>query len=204
MSNYPLTVVRDLEQPHGGWKFTVEETGVTFTGPTSEILRTRVKDHLRANSLPLAPDFNDWFNNELCQQMNLGHPFCGKPAPKPVPGMLPYLTFGVATRFIKTLYNVIKDRKFVEVAEAQRRLDICMQCPLAVDIGGCKGCTAIFRLAEEFAGDRLLETPKEKEFCGACACKLNLKVLIANDTLDRAEPERPAYWGNCWRNQGDA
>ena len=198
-----LTVSRDIESPPGGWKLTVEQTGVTIAAPFFRILHQRVAAHMRANSLPMPEDFDEWCADAACRETGCGRPFCGGAPEKEVSGM-PSLNYALVARFLKTMIGVIRDRKFVSNELAESRRAICMNCPLRREtIGGCMfGCKALLRkaaraLANDHADPKL-------GFCGACGCWLKLKTLVPNPTLDRAEAERPPYHESCWRNTLDS
>lgn len=195
-----ITVTRDIESPPEGWKFTVAETGVVVTAPYFKILKSRVRAHLVANNLPVADDFDSWLADAACKENSLGAPFCGQEVAKPV-GIMPYLTFGVAARFIKTVIGAVRDRKFVSREEAERRVAVCMACPYAGSIAGCKGCSSIFKEMERALADSPVNVEEGKEHCLACGCLIRAKVLLDNGTLDRAEAgsESVPYHESCWR-----
>ena len=195
-----LTVTRDMDAAPGGWTYTVPETGVTLKAPYAHTLRKRVFDHMTANSIPLPPDFMEWINDAICRESGHGSPYCGELKPSQRQQPLPPLSWALAVRFVSTILHAIKDRKFVSREEAERRIAVCMDCPLATSIGGCKGCSTIFRQSERVMKNYLIDTPREKEFCGACGCKLSYKVWIDNATLDKAEGgNKPDYAEGCWR-----
>lgn len=194
-----IEVTRDIESPRGGWKLTVEKTGLTITAPFFTILKRKVASHMRANSIPLPDDFDAWCQDAACRETGLGRPFCGQPAPPVVAGM-PSLTYALAARFLNTMLGVIRDRKFVDREEVERRAAICRACPLRVKtIGGCTTCKALLRKVGRAIEPYIVDD--KLGWCKACGCHLPLKTLISNETLDRAETERPPYAEGCWRNE---
>lgn len=205
MSDNPdslLHVQRDVESPPGGWKYTVPETGVTLTAQFYNVLLPMIVAHLKANGHEVSDAALLVIEDGVCRETRPPGSWCAKRTPKPVDGTLPFLTLTTAERFLKTVWGTIRDRKFVSRAEAERRLAICMSCPLATSIGGCSGCHSIVKKVTEFM-DRAnpLTVEEGKEFCGACGCLLLAKSAIPNETLDRAEGEsRPRYWEGCWRH----
>ena len=197
MSDPLLTVTRDVEAPPGGWRYTVPETGVELRSNYAKTLRVRVRAHLEANGLPVPDD--DTLNDAICRYNGFGAPFCGCSTPKPKAELRKHLTLATASRFVMTMMEVAKSRRFVSREEAERRMAVCMGCPLAVAIGGCEGCSAVFRTINRLLRRSPVAADKGREFCGACGCLLKLKTLIPNDVLDRAETERPPYAEGCWR-----
>ena len=197
-----MRVTRDIESPPGGWEYTVPETGLTIKAPFAKILKGRVKAHLEANVIPVPEPWDVWFEDALCRQSQKGPPWCGKDTPKPIAGM-PHMDLNVAARFIKTMAGVIRERKFVTTEEALRRNAICMACPLAIGIGGCRPCHSVFKMADKLFPDNPIPVIPDKEFCGACGCRISWKAHIPNHILDKAEgSNRPPYAEGCWRNEG--
>jgi hypothetical protein len=199
MTDYPLTVVRDITQPPGGWTMTVPQTGFTLRAASAHSLARKVMTHMRANSLEIPPDFDDWVRNEICTQMYVGEPFCGPPVPRRT-GVMPFLTRGKASRFLKTMMAVVRERRFVPRAEAERRMSVCMACPLATSLGGCLGCDSAFIKVARMMKNNPVKAGPGKEFCAACGCLVEVKVWIDNGTLDGAEKgDKPPYDTGCWR-----
>lgn len=201
---YPRTILRDMEQPPGGWTVLVPQTGVRINSATISGLRYLVQEHLLANGFPVEPDFKEWVDNEVCTQNSMGHPFCGDTPPKPVSERMPLLTYATASRFLRTMLQVARNREFVPREEAERRAAVCAGCPLASSIGGCQSCWSALRDVTRALQGNPLPVTDDKAFCGACGCYIPLKAWIPNPVLDRAETERPLYWEGCWRNSGGA
>ena len=195
------TITRDVEQPPGGWRHVVEQTGVEIRAASASTLRRRIKDHLKANRLPLPDDFDTWVDDAICRGMNLGAPFCGELGPKPEASSLPFLTLGTVSRFVQTMLGVVRERRFVTRGEAERRYAVCMGCPNAVSISFCEKCVMAWMKMKRMMTKNPLPDNPERRFCASCGCYIRLKVLIPNDILDKAEPVRPKYAPGCWRNQ---
>lgn len=203
-STNKLTVIRDIESPPGGWRLTVEQTGLTIRAPFFTILKRRVLAHLRANSIEIPEDFDIWCADAACRETSPGQPFCGGCSKKPFAGM-PALSLAMAARFLNTMWQAVKDRKFVDKEERDRRLAICMECPAATNIGGCKSCNAIFRKVARELKDDDADIPEKKSMCSSCGCLIKAKTLLLNSTMDKAEGwnegVRPDYALGCWRNE---
>ena len=202
-----LTVTRDIEAAPGvGWRYTVPETGVSLTGKWAKQLRQEVVRHMEANGVPVPEDFETVFNDAACRESGLGSPYCGKLKPKP-PADQPFCTPGAIGRFVRTVRYAVTDRKVVGREEAERRIAICMSCPKAGKVGGCGACAGfgkLYRWAQKILKFNNFGVPEEKQHCLACCCVVELKALLYNSTLDKAEGDkRPPYWSECWRNQED-
>lgn len=202
-------VIRDIEKPPGGWKYTVPETGITVTGDFFSILYKRVVDHRRANRLPVPDDYREFLEDAACRETQPPGSRCGESKPKPV-GERPiqHLMLNRVERFLKTVWQAILERKFVSREEAQRRVDVCMGCPLRTTMpGGCTGCYTLVKKADALLrknGAIRIGADEDgfvRDVCGACGCIIPLKAALDNGTLDRAEGDhRPPYWEGCWRN----
>lgn len=195
-----MKILQDVESPPGGWKMTVPQTGVTLTAPFAKSLRNKVRAHLDANDIEEPDDFEEWFEELTCRES--GHPtLCGNPPPA-LSEKQRLITPSKAKRFMRTVLTLLQDRKLVSREEAQRRMDICAECPMAGDIGYCWGCETLYRKIRRMLQSSPVEPPKGKRFCMACSCLLKAKTYIPNDTLDKAEKgDRPEYAKGCWRNE---
>jgi hypothetical protein len=125
--NELLVVLRDIDKPPGGWRYTVPETGVTITADWYHTLIRRVTAHYDANGLPRDEDFDAIVEDGACRETPGAR--CGRKPPKPVAGM-PVALLQTAERFLHTVWQSLKDRKFVPREEAERRIAICTGCPL--------------------------------------------------------------------------
>lgn len=204
MNDDLLAVVRDIESPPGGWKYTVPQTGVTITDGWFRGLWKKVQSHYAANGIEVGDDFREIVEHGACCETRPPGSWCSKRKPKPVAGKHPALTLIRVNRFLATMWQVIRRREFVSQEEAERRAAICLACPLATgEIGGCKSCASLLKKVDELVSSCGSLFPEDKRVCGACGCYLPVKCLISNKTLDKAEgSERPAYAPGCWRLEG--
>lgn len=202
-----LTVTRDIEAPPPPhWHYTVPETGVTFTANWARDLKVKVRAHLEANGLPVPAD--EILNDAICRSSGLGSPYCGKLRRTQRPeGEIVGLNFGHVAKFLRAVKCALLGRKFVPREEALRRAAICLECPLATDVGDCASCYQVGKLhkrALRFVEKFGIRMPPEKRHCGACGCVNGVKSLISLDVLrevDDKEPVKPAYWENCWMRE---
>jgi len=212
-----ISILQDRESPPGGWVYTVPETGLLIKALYAKQAKSRIMEHMAANSIPIPPDYDEWIEDILCRENGHGPRWCGRPPAKAVAGTAKFLTLAKASRFVRTMLHVIRDRKLVSESEAMRRAAICMKCPLSGDIAGCRGgCHALFKTLKKLMPDNTVEAfvlnwerehgleKGAKEFALCCGCFIHLKAWIPNETLDKAEEveaERPDYAAgkNCWR-----
>lgn len=205
-------VLRDIEKPPNGWKYTVPETNVLITADFFEELWKRVLKHRHANNLPIADDYREFLENAACEETNPPGSRCGAPRRKPRANKpIQHLMLSHVQRFLETVWAAVKDRKFVEREEAVSRVDVCIDCPLRTTMpGGCSGCYTLLGQAKKLLDKNgAIEIPPDEDgtvrnVCGACGCFIPVKVALMNSTLNKAEAgKRPAYWEGCWRNEGN-
>jgi len=110
------------------------------------------------------------------------------------------VSVATVTSFINFVRNRGFNREVVSTQEAERRAEICRNCPMKATMTGCPSCKAAVRA---IAG-----TPK-KDFdygdidgkpvkaCGACGCYLDVKVWIPMEFLVE-EKERHEWPEFCW------
>ena len=201
MNNELLTVLRDVNSPPGGWKYTVPQTGVTITAQFWNGLLPQILSHLRANGVEITDELLLEIEDGACRETNPPG-WCRKRQPKLVEGVLPHLTLGHLDRFLKSIWHTLVSRDFVPREEAERRAEICRNCPLiSGGLGGCSGCYTLLRASEKLVQKNPILMDADKDVCGACGCHVPLLVWCKNSTLDKAVGEKmPRYKeGVCWR-----
>ena len=209
-----LIVRRDFEGVPGGWHYTVSGTGVTISANFAYVVKRKVLEHMRANSIPVPEDFDEEFEDALCRESGHGRPHCSPAKPKPVAGALPFLTWHKVGKFLKAAKEIILKRRIVDRAESVRRVAICQgvknddgtyavePCQLASYIGGCGTCSGIAGLVKWAAGEQhraKLDIDPDKQHCLACGCFVGIMSICQNKALDQIYTELPMYWSGCWR-----
>lgn len=211
MNSEPLlAVLRDVESPPGGWRYTVPQTGVTLTAPFFKPLYLKVVAHMSANGIEVGDDFREIVEDGACKETRPPGSWCSKRKPKPVAHGRPAALLIHVDRFLRSVWQALRDRKFVSREVAEKRMDICRRCPLRSDLpGGCQSCFSLVKAALKFVERNPIQIEPDEDgivrnACGACWCLLPAKVILPNSTLDKAEgSERPEYWEGCWRNKPD-
>lgn len=106
------------------------------------------------------------------------------------------ITVNAAWSFILFIAKRMKNKSLVDPLEAQRRANICIECPKKSAVMGCGFCKAALKLM--VSPPRALD-PKAPEACGACGCWLPGKVWVPRDALG-SEEDFP-YWESCWMRE---
>lgn len=187
-----LAIIQDFESPPGGWTYVVPETGMELKAPYAKSLKSRIAAHLNANGLPM-PD-NDVLEDALCRKSGHGEPWCG--GVTRALAVNPALTTATVTRFLRTVLQAVKDRKFVDSVERERRLAICRECPMHTTMGvGCLGCNQVLKAISKVI-------PIEEgglNTCAACGCATSVKSWLDLGTLRKADGDSPpGYAPGCW------
>lgn len=196
-----MKILSDVESPPGGWQVTVPQTGVTVSARYAKDLRAKVLAHLDANGYEPDPDFDEWFEDAACRESPAAQRMCGEPN-KTLSPKQKLITPAKAKRFLKTLRILLQKRELVSREEAERRAEICRNCPSAGNIGYCWGCAAVYRKVRRLLGGTPIDFEREKRFCLECGCLLKGKIWLPNSLLDQAEEgDRPEYAEGCWRDQ---
>ena len=105
----------------------------------------------------------------------------------------PGVSVGAAWSFIRYIERRMKNKGLVELAEAQRRADICSACPQRSAVVGCGVCVNALKL---FIKPPFALAPVPPKACGACGCVLNLKVWVPREVLGSADEFD--YAPECW------
>jgi hypothetical protein len=85
------------------------------------------------------------------------------------------------------------EEPFVSVEEANRRAQVCANCPMHVAMSGCRSCGTV--------NEWLMAVPEglvhDLGACGACGCHLPTKVWLAKEVI-ASDSRDISYPSNCW------
>ncbi len=188
--------------PPTSFRYT-HETGYTTVASTYADWVVMVKDHRRANNLPIPLDMEAQMNEQLCGL--IPPTWCDRDAGD-VSSWVD-VNFGWSD-FIDGMKAfgrwMLDDTPVVEQKEADRRAAICVSCPLNVNVAGCSTC---HKLASAITGAVAKKTSAYEDNLRACAiCRCALKAMVwfpmnniqHNETAEQ-QALRPDF---CWVKQG--
>lgn len=172
----------------------VEFHGELYKGWVSEIFRAILR-RAAAEGRRLSPGWEDQVWHAMAEkyphyiQMDPDH------ANAPV-------TVSVASvmNFVKFVRKRGWNRTVVSTQEAERRAEICRECPKAALMSGCSACKEAARTligTPAVSLDFGKEGGKSKEACSACDCYLDLKVWIPMELLAE-EIGQFDFHPSCW------
>jgi hypothetical protein len=188
--------------PPGGFRFFQPETRTWITAADYRNLFVNVRDHRKANNLPLDPLWEEKVEDSLCRQLPPG--LCketGKPGQHPR-NVFNLITWDQVYNGTITLASWAQ-MGFSKVDQelATKRGDICSRCYLNVSIGGlCGSCRHLQDLAAAFTQGRVTAADHYLKACAVCKCSLRVKVWTPIDAISDGTPDSqlPDYPEWCW------
>lgn len=187
--------------PPGGWYWLCPEDGTKVIGGSIQDLMVQVEKHCAAASLDPAPTQAE-VEEQICSRAGGG--WCadqdGNPGPNYVKKVL---DISQVIQFTKAMLSWFKGgMKHVEQAEAERRAQICVKCPLNQELTGCSSCAMkpLKAAIGLFKGGKSTSLDNGLKFCRACGCTLEVKIWFERDLLreNMAESQLEALAENCW------
>lgn len=196
--------------PPGGWSYRITETGHTERKhPSPESLRKALAKHCALHNLPLPPD--EQIQDYICKQLgeDAVH-WCvdvesGEPQAAYRQGGAPCrMHFSQVIGGTRTLISwLIRGRKRVEGAEAERRARICVTCPNNQIVHGCTGCSmpALKEVINSVVSGGSTTVDAALEGCCICGCALKALVWMPLDILHERMPasENERLPDHCWK-----
>lgn len=182
--------------PHGGsWPYTDPDTGISFKSSHIDALLGKVRKSRIANGHKVGAEWVVSFYNNLCEQNPQIK--CSEEGKQEV-----YWNGDDLMAFLGTLLDMRKsDKDQVDQDEFDRRIGICMRCPLRAVVN-CATCGAFGSLLQRvIAGVRITDTDAYPMSCMACGCSLISKAAYPLDVLkgvDERLGRNPPYDKNCW------
>jgi hypothetical protein len=183
--------------PPGGWRFEID--GTTVVGSSYVSLFNTVMDFADTHGVEVPPvDTEQWFQDQLCRQNTDIQ--CEVVAP--VTNATRVVSAGDALRFLKVLKNWLSSgAHLVPQAEAERRSEICAQCPLNIEITGCSSCMGIASKIFELTGGRRTRFDNQLKGCGACGCVNRSQVWVPLDVLAKGVSPEMKFPEACWKRE---
>lgn len=205
----PLKLNNHSVSPPGGWSYRVAETGQRFRNhPTPESLRRALASHCKLHNLPLPTDAQ--IEDQLCKALGpAAADWCvdseSGEAQRAYPGMAACtLTFTQVLSATRTLFSwLVKGRKRVEGAEAERRARICSTCTENQIVHGCTSCSmpALKEAVNQVVAGGTTTVDGALNGCCICGCSLKALVWLPLDLLQARMPaaENARLPAHCWK-----
>jgi hypothetical protein len=184
--------------PPDGFRYTQAETRTTIRAPDYFNLFVNVRDHRKANNLPLGTFWEAEVEDQLCQQLPAG--FCKQNKPGEARNVFSRIGWEEVVSGTQTVVDWAKSGfERVDQALANSRADICSRCYYNVQIGGlCAACQHLQNLAAKFTGGRKTTSDPFLKACAVCKCSLQVKVWTPIESIDKGTPDLTRYPDFCW------
>lgn len=188
--------------PPGGYTYRQKETGCTITSDNLMGLVLKVRQHRAYKGLSPTdvPTVRIEIERQICTRLN--HEHCiAEPGDDWTPVKdSAHIKLSDILAFSKTMLEwFAKGLPLIPMKEAQRRRQVCVDCPLNRQPSGCK-CGALYRLIAA-------TVPKERQFedvhvCGVCQCALKAKVNLPMEVIQAGTKGRDLQFPvHCWQHK---
>jgi hypothetical protein len=190
-------IPRPEDVPPGGYRFFQAETQQVVRGSCWDELLKAVRNHRRANNLPIGIQFEQEIREQLCSQLPPG--WCVNEDPNHVErrrnGNLGFNELLAATKALIRFKAAGSEK--VSAEEAERRANICATCYENGDVPGCTPCNspALGSLVESIVGATPTLNDARLKSCAVCGCHLKAKVHVPLQFLDTTSYDYPDW---CW------
>lgn len=189
------------ECPSGGFRMFVKETQTWIHGIDWDQYLQKLKDHYRANDLPIGLLFNAQAEHEACSNSDPSFSYDEDGVKQAARyGPTTYQQFKSATGTL--LQWFLTGKRKTPDEEIERRSKICLTCPLNQKPTECPTCQsgAIRTLIDQFVGGKETEWDARLQACRICGCSLKAKIRIPLNIIRDNEPDvaKGAYPEYCW------
>jgi hypothetical protein len=180
-----LSLYRKYEGPPGGWHYRDKDTGIDIPAVNYSDLLKAVREHRKANALPIPLSMDEQIDQQLCEQ--LGPDWCKN---KDYVGEPRGLSFDQAFNGTRTLIDwALHGQQRVSQEEATRRAEICRFCTFNQQPEDCRTCALekLSNLVTGFIGVGGVETPHDAylHVCSICGCNLRVKVTVPIESIQK-------------------
>ena len=192
------TLIRADVVPPGGWRYTQKETGELISANTHTELISKVRVHRRTNGLTIPADLAKEVEQQICEWA--GSSYCANIDLAVSRERSASLTWGDIVKGTRILASwVMSGTPRVNEAEAERRAEICVACPMNIPAPGCVACAGS-KLTRGLIGGKTKHDKKLKN-CGICKCVNRAQVWLPLDVLSRSldSAQYQALPDFCWK-----
>jgi hypothetical protein len=162
--------------PPDGYRAFQPETRTWIRAPDYNNLFFLVREHRKANNIPLGPFWEAQVEDQLCQMLPPG--FCKQEDPiGRRSNIFTRIGWDDVVSGTKTIAAwATTGFKQVDQALADSRADVCSRCPFNVQIGGlCAACQHLQNLTAQFTKGRKTAHDAFLKACAVCRCALQVK-----------------------------
>jgi hypothetical protein len=157
-----------------------------------------VRDHRKANNLPLGTFWEAEVEDQLCQMLPPGH--CKETPPGQGRNVFTRIYWDDVVAGTQTVASwVASGLTHVDQELANKRAMICSGCYYNVQItGGCHSCGQIQNLAAKLVGNRKTSSDAFLKACAVCKCSLHAKVWVPIESIHTPQSQYDKLPEFCW------
>lgn len=187
--------------PPDGFRYLQPETVTWIRGGDYFDLFEKVRQHRKANNLPLGPLWKEEVEDQLCRQLAPG--FCkgSNPREAAIQNVSTRMDWKTVNNFTRTMAAWALERgKTVSEGLANARATICRSCYLNVPVPGCKSCQGIMNVVAQLAKGKKPLSSQNLRNCAVCKCHLPAKVWLTIDAIKAGTDDETLakYPSFCW------
>lgn len=208
MSKIDFEIPNVRDAPHGRWRYTHPISGHIFDHYDYSTIEREVIAHNKGNGYEMPPDWREVFQDAMCKENKWGKETCRRIVGGRIARSA--ISFADAMSFGKVLLKFFTSKKtdagkFVDQEEANRRAEICRNCPLNVaESWSCGSCSQMIQdLVQSISGEKKTPYDNELGFCGICHCSLKASVHYPLEAqakgVNDEMVEKFKETGYCWK-----
>jgi hypothetical protein len=175
--------------PPDGFRYFQAETKTWIRASDYANLFLNVRDHRKANNLPLGTFWEAEVEDQLCRSLPPG--LCKESRPGEGKNVFTRIGWDEVVAGTTTIVNwMAGGLQKVDQALADKRAAICSTCYFNVQVGGlCAACQHLQNLAAKFTGGQRTASDFYLKACAVCKCSLQVKVWTPIEAIDKGTPE---------------
>lgn len=182
--------------PPGGWQFHHEESGATIESGHFMALVDDVRIFLRRNNCEVPENLAAIVEDQICGGVPESMIRLGKP--DRIIRTATMLWSG--TQLI--MDAVVNGKRFVPPEEAERRAQICANCPLNIKDANCTGCKGFYGIIRSWYQHRTTGFDDFLFICDICGCLNTAQIHAPAEVLRKVTPKSlvdkyPSQ--GCWK-----
>jgi len=189
-----------MHLPMATRRYTDPDTGAVFTGETAKSIVKQVVNHRVNTNTPVDPDKVQMeVEDYICSQLPT---WCQR---QREPGKIKKeYTREDVLAFVAAVSGTIEAGGVVDQQTAEKRADVCLQCPYNQKLAGCDGCNGIASTVFNLIGARRVRNMGSLRSCGICGCALKAKIWVPDNVLKdtaRIQNNMEDFPSWCWVNK---
>lgn len=188
--------------PYGGsWRYIQPGTQKLITAVTWDNLLANIREHRRANGIPMGLEFEDEVEQAVCRE----HPdeCVGYDETYPRKRSLTLSDVIAGSRVMMSFYS--HGKRLVSRIEAERRAQICINCPYNMTFAKpCSGiCQELKNVVMAIVDSVGTQYDRQLNSCTVCGCFLQASIWLELEDqckgTNELQKKQFSNTPNCWK-----